>query len=72
MASRMQRGGIEVRHLLHNRKEFVSYLSDVVVALMVTSFIHDDLPGTLSPVPCCPTLTMPAKGTPRARHSPGG
>ncbi|MFE1863196.1 hypothetical protein [Streptomyces anandii] len=39
MASRMQRGGIEVRHLLHNRKEFVSYLSDVVVALMVTSWL---------------------------------
>ncbi|WP_373299827.1 ABC transporter permease [Streptomyces albospinus] len=45
----LRRGGIEVRHLLRNRKEFVSYLSNVVVALMVASFIHDDLPGTHIP-----------------------
>ncbi|MEU2716990.1 ABC transporter permease [Streptomyces sp. NPDC007205] len=45
----LRRGGIEVRHLLRNRKEFVSYLSNVVVALMVASFIHDDLPGTSVP-----------------------
>ncbi|MGD3109255.1 ABC transporter permease [Streptomyces sp. YGL11-2] len=45
----VRRGGIEVRHLLRNRKEFVSYLSNVVVALMVASFIHDDLPGTHIP-----------------------
>ncbi|GHK05883.1 transport permease protein [Streptomyces sp. Y2F8-2] len=45
----LQRGGIEVRHLLRNRKEFVSYLSNVVIALMVASFVHDDLPGTHIP-----------------------
>ncbi|QHC26671.1 ABC transporter permease [Streptomyces sp. GS7] len=45
----LRRGGIEVRHLLRNRKEFISYLSNVVVALMVASFIHDDLPGTHIP-----------------------
>ncbi|MGW5611710.1 ABC transporter permease [Streptomyces sp. NPDC003753] len=45
----LQRGGIEVRHLLRNRKELVSYLSNVVIALMVASFVHDDLPGTHIP-----------------------
>ncbi|MFI1539739.1 hypothetical protein [Streptomyces anandii] len=64
MASRMQRGGIEVRHLLHNRKEFVSYLSDVVVALMVTSFIRDDLPGTPIPGAVLPNARDAGEGNP--------
>ncbi|MEV5987701.1 ABC transporter permease [Streptomyces sp. NPDC052051] len=45
----LRRGGIEVRHLLRNRKEFVSHLSNVVTALVVASFVHDDLPGTHIP-----------------------
>ncbi|MER6030907.1 ABC transporter permease [Streptomyces sp. NPDC001851] len=45
----LRRGGIEVRHLLRNRKELASHLSNVAVALMVASFIHDDLPGTRIP-----------------------
>ncbi|MFJ7903933.1 ABC transporter permease [Streptomyces sp. NPDC096198] len=45
----LRRGGIEVRHLLRNRKEFIGHLSNVVTALTVASFIHDDLPGTHVP-----------------------
>ncbi|QZL06594.1 ABC transporter permease [Streptomyces sp. BHT-5-2] len=46
----MRRGGIEVRHLLRNRKELMGYVSNVVVALALAGFISDDVPGTKIPM----------------------
>ncbi len=46
----LRRGGIEVRHLLRNRKELSGYLSNVVVALLLAGFINDDVPGTKVPM----------------------
>ncbi|MFI1204750.1 ABC transporter permease [Streptomyces sp. NPDC020883] len=46
----VRRGGIEVRHLLRNRKELMGYVSNVVVALALAGFISDDVPGTKIPM----------------------
>ncbi|QXE33680.1 ABC transporter permease [Streptomyces sp. GMY02] len=46
----LQRGGIELRHLLHNGKEMSGHLSNVVVALLVAAYISDDVPGTRTPM----------------------
>ncbi|MER6052260.1 ABC transporter permease [Streptomyces sp. NPDC001793] len=46
----VRRGGIEVRHLLRNRKELMGYVSNVVVALALVGFISDDVPGTKIPM----------------------
>ncbi|MEH0630933.1 hypothetical protein [Streptomyces stelliscabiei] len=63
MASRIQRGGIELRHLLRNGKEMSGHLTNVVVALAVAAWLSDDVPGTVprwpiwcwraSPPTCC-------------------
>ncbi|WP_078866469.1 ABC transporter permease [Streptomyces sp. NRRL S-1448] len=44
------RGAIEVRHLFRNRKELGSHLINIVVALVVVSNLHDDVPGTHVPM----------------------
>ncbi|MCK7625063.1 ABC transporter permease [Streptomyces sp. RS10V-4] len=46
----LRRGVIELRHLVQNRKELTGHLSNIVVGLLVTSFIHDDVPGTHIPM----------------------
>ncbi|GAA2685064.1 ABC transporter permease [Streptomyces lunalinharesii] len=46
----VRRGGIELRHLLRDRKEMSGYLSNVVVALVLATFISDDVPGTRIPM----------------------
>ncbi|MFI8947141.1 ABC transporter permease [Streptomyces sp. NPDC053750] len=46
----LQRGAIELRHLLRNPKELSGHLSNVVVALLVAGYIGDDLPGTDTPM----------------------
>ncbi|MFF2811492.1 ABC transporter permease [Streptomyces sp. NPDC058000] len=46
----LRRGGIELRHLLRNRKELSGYLTNVVVALLLATFISDDVPGTRIPM----------------------
>ncbi|WP_026247667.1 MULTISPECIES: ABC transporter permease [unclassified Streptomyces] len=46
----MRRGGIEIRHLLRNRKELMGYVSNIVVALVLAGFISDDVPGTKIPM----------------------
>ncbi|MGW1378630.1 ABC transporter permease [Streptomyces sp. NPDC002446] len=44
------RGGIELRHLLRNRKEMIGHLSNIVVALLLAGFISGDVPGTHTPM----------------------
>ncbi|WP_435880721.1 ABC transporter permease [Streptomyces parvulus] len=46
----LQRGGIELRHLVRNGKEMSGHLTNVVVALVVVGFISDDVPGTQTPM----------------------
>ncbi|WP_046500156.1 ABC transporter permease [Streptomyces odonnellii] len=46
----LQRGGIELRHLLRNGKEMSGHLTNVVVALLVAAYISDDVPGTRTPM----------------------
>ncbi|WP_438487632.1 ABC transporter permease [Streptomyces sp. S186] len=46
----VRRGGIEVRHLLRNRKELMGYVTNIVVALGLAGFISDDVPGTKIPM----------------------
>ncbi|RDD84370.1 ABC transporter permease [Streptomyces parvulus] len=46
----LQRGGIELRHLVHSGKEISGHLTNVVVALVVVGFISDDVPGTRTPM----------------------
>lgn len=46
----LQRGGIELRHLLRNGKEMSGHLTNVVVALLVAAYIDDDVPGTRTPM----------------------
>ncbi|MGW8062569.1 ABC transporter permease [Streptomyces ziwulingensis] len=46
----IQRGGIELRHLLRNPKEMSGHLSNVVVALLIAAYISDDVPGTGTPM----------------------
>ncbi|MFJ8752411.1 ABC transporter permease [Streptomyces sp. NPDC102441] len=44
------RGGIELRHLLRNPKEMSGHLTNVVVALLITAYVSDDVPGTQTPM----------------------
>ncbi|MEU3304255.1 ABC transporter permease [Streptomyces sp. NPDC006678] len=46
----LQRGGIELRHLLRNGKEMFGHLTNVVVALLVAAYLSDDVPGTQTPM----------------------
>ncbi|MFJ6632640.1 ABC transporter permease [Streptomyces sp. NPDC091376] len=46
----LQRGGIELRHLVRNGKEMFGHLTNVVVALLVAAYISDDVPGTQTPM----------------------
>ncbi|MGW0842595.1 ABC transporter permease [Streptomyces sp. NPDC002787] len=46
----LQRGVIEIRHLLRNGKEMAGHLTNVVVALLVAAYIDDDVPGTHTPM----------------------
>ncbi|MER6525600.1 ABC transporter permease [Streptomyces sp. NPDC001508] len=46
----LQRGGIELRHLLRNGKEMSGHLTNVVVALLVAAYVSDDVPGTRTPM----------------------
>ncbi|MFD7232646.1 ABC transporter permease [Streptomyces sp. NPDC059881] len=46
----LQRGGIEMRHLLRNGKEMFGHLTNVVVALLVAAYLSDDVPGTQTPM----------------------
>jgi ABC-2 type transport system permease protein len=46
----LQRGGIELRHLLRNGREMSGHLTNVVVALLVAAYIDDDVPGTHTPM----------------------
>ncbi|EMF57568.1 MULTISPECIES: ABC transporter permease [Streptomyces] len=46
----IQRGGIELRHLLRNGKEMFGHLTNVVVALVVAAWLSDDVPGTRTPM----------------------
>ncbi|MFD9038836.1 ABC transporter permease [Streptomyces bottropensis] len=46
----IQRGGIELRHLLRNGKEMFGHLTNVVVALAVAAWLSDDVPGTRTPM----------------------
>ncbi|WP_128375204.1 ABC transporter permease [Streptomyces cavernae] len=46
----IQRGGIELRHLLRNGKEMSGHLINVVVALLVAAYVSDDVPGTRTPM----------------------
>lgn len=45
----LQRGGIELRHLLGNGKELSGHLANVVVALLVVAYVGDDEPGAGTP-----------------------
>lgn len=46
----LQRGGIELRHLLRNGKEMSGHLINVVVVLLVVAYVGDDVPGTRTPM----------------------
>ncbi|MGW0550627.1 ABC transporter permease [Streptomyces altiplanensis] len=46
----LQRGGIELRHLLRNGKEMSGHLTNVVVVLLVAAYVSDDVPGTRTPM----------------------
>ncbi|MFG3660913.1 ABC transporter permease [Streptomyces sp. NPDC047706] len=46
----LQRGGIELRHLLRNGREMFGHLTNVVVALLVAGYVSDDVPGTGTPM----------------------
>ncbi|GKQ41429.1 ABC transporter permease [Streptomyces sp. A012304] len=46
----IQRGGIELRHLLRNGKEMSGHLTNVAVALLVAAYVSDDVPGTRTPM----------------------
>ncbi|WP_425825446.1 ABC transporter permease [Streptomyces fractus] len=46
----IQRGGIELRHLVRNGKEMSGHLTNVVVALVVAAYISSDVPGTGTPM----------------------
>lgn len=44
------RGGIELRHLLRTPKELSGHLINVVVALVLTGYLSDKVPGTQVPM----------------------
>ncbi|MEU9122028.1 ABC transporter permease [Streptomyces sp. NPDC048506] len=44
------RGGIELRHLLRNPKEMTGQLANIVIALLIAGYIHDNVPGTHIPM----------------------
>ncbi|MFD8549463.1 ABC transporter permease [Streptomyces sp. NPDC059649] len=44
------RGGIEIRHLLRNPRELSGHLINIVVALVVVSYMDDNVPGTHVPM----------------------
>ncbi|MEU5304935.1 ABC transporter permease [Streptomyces noursei] len=46
----LRRGGIELRHLLRNRKEFFGYATNIVVALVLAGYINGKVPGTQIPM----------------------
>ncbi|WP_261802123.1 ABC transporter permease [Streptomyces sp. ISID311] len=46
----LQRGRIELRHLLRNRKEFSGHLINIVVALLLADNISGKVPGTHIPM----------------------
>ncbi|MFI1829801.1 ABC transporter permease [Streptomyces sp. NPDC020412] len=46
----LNRGGIELRHLLRNPKEMFGHLSNVVVAVVVAAVIGGDVSGTSTPM----------------------
>ncbi|WAU83090.1 ABC transporter permease [Streptomyces sp. Qhu-G9] len=46
----LQRGGIELRHLLRNGKEMSGHLTNVVVGLLIAAYAGDNVPGTLTPM----------------------
>ncbi|MFF3490129.1 ABC transporter permease [Streptomyces sp. NPDC002795] len=46
----IQRGGIELRHLVRNGKEMSGHLTNVVVALLIAGYISSDVPGTRTPM----------------------
>ncbi|UJB42355.1 ABC transporter permease [Streptomyces sp. A1-5] len=46
----LRRGGIELRHLLRNRKELFGYVTNIVVALALAGYIHGKVPGTQIPM----------------------
>lgn len=46
----LQRGGIELRHLLRNPKEMFGHLTNVVVALVIAAYVSGDVPGTPTPM----------------------
>ncbi|WP_079064111.1 ABC transporter permease [Streptomyces sp. NRRL F-4489] len=46
----IRRGVIELRHLLGNKKELAGHVSNIVVGLLITSFIHGNVPGTHIPM----------------------
>jgi ABC-2 type transport system permease protein len=46
----LQRGRIELRHLLRNGKEMSGHLTNVVVALLIAAYVNDDVPGTRTPM----------------------
>ncbi|MEU5980317.1 ABC transporter permease [Streptomyces sp. NPDC047315] len=46
----LNRGGIELRHLLRNPKEMFGHLSNVVVAVVVAAVVSGDVSGTSTPM----------------------
>ncbi|WP_327658107.1 ABC transporter permease [Streptomyces sp. NBC_00483] len=46
----IQRGGIELRHLVRNGKEMSGHVTNVVVALVIAAYISSDVPGTETPM----------------------
>ncbi|MGW2014205.1 ABC transporter permease [Streptomyces sp. NPDC001927] len=46
----LQRGRIELRHLLRNGKEMSGHLSNVVVAVVIATYIDGDVDGTAAPM----------------------
>lgn len=46
----IQRGGIELGHLVRNGKEMSGHVTNVVVALVIAAYISSDVPGTQTPM----------------------
>ncbi|WP_130797109.1 ABC transporter permease [Streptomyces otsuchiensis] len=46
----LRRGGIELRHLLRSPKELSGQLTNVVVALLIASYVSGEVPGTSTPL----------------------
>ncbi|MEU5214310.1 ABC transporter permease [Streptomyces sp. NPDC020742] len=46
----IQRGTIELRHLVRTPKELTGHLTNIVVALLLAGYISDDVPGTRVPM----------------------